>query len=544
MESMMVDLRCTRKRQQSTPSDVPRDWLPDEPGPFLGQLIEGETQPALINSLFRAPLFRRENTQQRDFLLHRVESSSAFTLTPISNIWVCGQTEPQGVCVPVPFPKVLRFQEMVLAWGISKTLTMDPISMKDVRSAVLSPYSLAHRKKLVAKCDELVERMGRCVKKPDKDEGKEYGKYVIRNKTLPLYFRPDSLLANISPEHVCAEESSLAAEYQLQKLGLTSFPSLEQVAAWLSRMHQLKLFKENRAKATMQSVSSNSRLVRFLVRDLVQLEKRIEKGQFIFNHLSLAPWNTTSTFFVTQVEPDNKGNMEIASANHDDVFRHVRVVSSTTKSAAAPPEVDLRKLTTKEALRILKQVFQVPRQEMDQLLLHGNKRWAIINRVRELSTSVTQVVGKDNNPLASFARGLTSSSTQQQQQQQQFISKCNKIWKCQKDRCLSMALLQTAVEEKKVDTPPVGDDEDRVLKYLQTQAAHKSELEELRSMFSSSNAAAPASPAAAAAPPQKVVRRSVRQVLDNGTEKITFQFLFGENDLKRASKHQKQRVKK
>jgi len=552
-------------------ADIQTDWYPNEPGPFLGQLKEDGQQAAMVNSLFRAPVFIHKLTTFSNFLL--IRDPDGFSMTPIPDILLCGQTEPQSIHVPVPFTNgVMRSQEMVLALGISRLLestvpsrtsapTSAPMTMKYIRETVLSPYTLRYRKRLVSKCNELIERIGLC-EDPTSNK-KDLRQYRLRGNSLRSHFRRKWLMANISPEQVCAEESSLAAEYRLRQVGITSYPSLDQISAWLSQKRKLRQFIEKRAitlckrAASAASASSSadkpaSILIKCLAHEIVQLDQSIATGRFILDQLQRAPWNITSTFFETHVEPDNKGVLAIDSGAKDK-FTFVRFKPDQQRHRQE--KYDLRAMTKGYALHVLKDYLEVPDSEIQHLLNNAptkrHVRASLIDKVCKIATISTNVLSSSgvmdaaSNPLAKFSRGEVSAAAGTSHC---YISKCNTIWKYQQKRLSSSDENDENKEKENAVVLETYDEKvEIVMQHLQQKAKEDTttyeykELKKLKKLLAPPPPAAAAA-AAAAAVPQQVVRRTVRQVSEDGTETVTFQFLFCEDVLKRVLRRQKQQL--
>lgn len=538
-------------------ADIQTDWYPNEPGPFLGQL-EKDGQEAMVNSLFRVPVFIHKSTTFSNFLL--IRDHNGFSMTPIPDILLCGQTEPQSIHVPVPFTNgVMRSQEMVLALGISRLLestvtsstsapTSAPMTMKYIRERVLSPYSLRYRKRLVSKCNELIERIGLPV--ADTSNKKDLRQYRLRGNSLRSHFRRKWLMANISPEQVCAEESSLAAEYRLRQVGITSYPSLDQISAWLSQKRKLRQFIEKRAitlckraASAASSSSSASVLIKCLAHEIVQLDQRIATGQFILDQLQRAPWNITSTFFETHVEPDNKGVLAIDSGAKDEF---TFVCFKPDQQHHRQEKIDYRSMTKCQALHVLRHCLEVPESEIQQVLNNADSkrhvRASLIYKVCKVATNSSNVLSSlgvmDSNPYAKFSRGKVSAAGTSHR----YISKCNTIWKCQQKRLSSSDENDENKENADVVVETYDKNIEIVMQHLQQRAKDTTKDTTTQRSTQRFQSRPPAAAAAAAVVPQKVVRRTVRQVSEDGTETVTFQFLFCEDVLKRVLRRQKQQL--
>ena len=86
----------------------------DPEAPFLGQIEPDgkEIQQAIVNNLFRAPIFRHQ-PHPTDFLLIRTKKGDkrlSYCVREIPYLFLCGQLEPQQA-VPRPMTKITTLQE-------------------------------------------------------------------------------------------------------------------------------------------------------------------------------------------------------------------------------------------------------------------------------------------------------------------------------------------------------------------------------------------------------------------------------------------------
>jgi hypothetical protein len=110
--------------------------------PFLGQIEPDgkELQQAIVNNLFRAPIFRH-NTHPTDFLLIRMKMSSkqlTYSVREIPYLYLCGQLEPQQV-VPRPMPKINPLQEKFYLLAAARYLqtNFEGVDFSELQKAVL-----------------------------------------------------------------------------------------------------------------------------------------------------------------------------------------------------------------------------------------------------------------------------------------------------------------------------------------------------------------------------------------------------------------------
>jgi hypothetical protein len=497
--------------------------------PFLFQLSSGETQFAIVNECFRAPLFRHETTF--DFFLRPSSSSSSSSsimdVIPISKIYLCGQTEPH---IPVPVPdkkRVMRNQEALMVWGI--LTVMDAKTMTEIRETVLSSYTLENCPSLIRKCNKWIRAIGQ--------QTTEDGRWT-RKENLDPCFDSENIRLKLSPAQICAETSSLTAARRLRDLGITENPSLDQISKWLSKMKCLRAFKKKRIvelKLQMQrSNCSADDLWEVFVGDILQLDQRIRIGEFVYTQLSRAPWNTTSTFLATQVECDHKRGLMRVDLGEDHEFTYVRDETLQSSSSA---KQDFRHVKKKVAIKLMEDVFDLPATEIDELQTSGK---ATVNqKLQELSTKSVEHCGSDNNPLARFARNAKIVSPHS------FLSKCNAIARRQRDK-----LTCGDIEGKCSNTVSAIVCQDEREKLLHSIAQDCSTTPQARNDlkdFVYALTTSPTSPPTEAAeqqPQEQVVRRTVRETFADGTERIVVQFLFGENEIKQAWKRQRQNQSK
>lgn len=500
----------------------------DGKSPFLFQLSTGETQFAMINECFRAPLFRRHESTF-DFLLHR-RHDGIIDVIPISNMYLCGQIEPH---IPVPVPdrkRVMRNQEALMVWGILTVMDDDDAkTMTEIRESVLSSYTLENCPSLNRKCNKWIRAIG---------QQTEDGRWT-RKENLDPCFDSESIRLKLSPAQICAETSSLTAARRLRDLGITENPSLDQISKWLSKMKCLRAFKKKRIvelKLQMQrsNCSAADDLWEVFVDDILQLDQRIRIGEFVYTQLSRAPWNTTSTFLATQVECDHKGGLMRVDLGEDHEFTFVR--DETMQSSPPAAKQDFRHVKKKDAIKLMVEVFDLPATEIDELEKSGK---ATVNRkLQELSTESVELFGIDNNPLAKLARNEKIVSPRS------FLSKCNAIARRQRDK-----LTSSDIEGKGSNavSPIVCQDEREKLLHsiaedCSTTPQERNDLQDFVYALTTS----PSSQPTEQQQPQEeqVVRRTVRETLPDGTERIVVQFLFGETEVKQAWKRQRQNQSK
>jgi hypothetical protein len=506
--------------------------------PFLFQVPSGETEVAIVNECYRAPLFQHNPTTSV-FLLH-----DDGRVIPIHKVYLCGQMEPH-IAVPVPDKKlIMRNQEAVLVWGILQV--MNGKTMEEIRKMVLSEYTLANGNTcgaLIRKCNKLIRTLGR---QTDED-----GRWT-RKEVLDPCFDPEYILSKLSPAQLCAEVSSLSAARRLRELGITENPPLSQISKWLSQMKRLREFKRKsivEMKLQMQrSKCSADDLWEEFVSDILHLDQRIRIGEFVYKELSRAPWNTTSTFLATQVECDRKVGLMLVDSGerHEFVFVLDQTSVAQHRQNRDQTSVDLhrqdfRHVKKKDAMEVLKTVFELPPDEIDALQCAGK---AIVNKkLQELSTESVELLGYDNNPLAKFARNEHVVSPRS------FLSKCNDIARCQKNIltattcCLCKEGSSSSAASAASSSATASADERAM--FLQSVSRDCSTTPQERNDFydfvHTLTSPPKKTPTAlpSGQPPRQVVLRMVIEFLPGGQERRSYEFLLDPVDLARVSKQQK-----
>ena len=687
-----------RKQTYEHDANIPRLQLgetkvlgPTDPSPFLGDIREGQTQPALANNLFRAPLFKHE-VPSTDFLLictHQGggaqhyghggahKSDVRFMVRPIPHTFLCGQMEPQVTeadkCVPRPLKasgsgvsRVLKTQNLMLALAIARYFTPENfrsqgVELEAVRQAILSDFSKdrmlsPHRDQLRQRFGDLVKIIAEqtAIRDPNHHHGM-INQFRPRDPYSEGYsdqYSPDEVVKLISPEDVCVDESSLAAEFRMREYGIYDALPLQDVERWLFRITALRAFKEDRAVQVKWMLDQEVRkhghlsepskrlstLFNCVFNELKALDKRIAVGQFIFRKLLTAPWNTTYTFYHAHANPDGLGRMTITHELGDpsargEGFAFVRLLqeksNKAVKKVVAPvgslhnTNRDLRKINDEDAIKLLVS-FGLEAGKMREL-----KRWDRIALIRGFATyAVTEGSGKQkpetNDLLMRYARGgaVDDNPVPVVENKQNFKEVCNEIWSRQ-SKALSCPVPPATDDDDdddddKLDALMTRDDSNskavaelisqKAILYgrrKSEEAVHaaqpagvsrdedKAEFLAMRSMFNPTAAAAAASSSASAsasagsAPkvrfegsqrgdatgtgagtgqgakigggeglgshaggaadgyypqpglrqyPQRIVRRKVRTVYEDGTEEVTIQFLLTEKDLLRVEK--------
>jgi Protein of unknown function (DUF3591) len=574
----------------------------DDESPFLGDMTEGEIQQAFSNNLFKAPIFRHE-PNPCDFLLIRLKMTNTlyFTVKEIPRIFVCGQMEPQKV-VFRPNKGMNKLQEKMFMLAAARYFNSKTDSsygdFKDIQRSILN-YSrrkrqiLGHglRKALSYIADEV----------DDAVEGKKY-----RSKDLQEY-APEVIQKTFHPEDVCLQESCNACELRLAELGIedVELTALEQ---WLVRMKNLKEFREDRLGMAMRLSLEQKRnskgatlekLVKVLKDDVRRLAERIRVGQFIFEKLASAPWNTTDAFVRSHVMKDGLGRMELQGtgdpSGRGEGFAFLRLirevaVSKKSNTPLVNTKSDLRRLTKEDAITLLVAIGESA-AKMREL-----PRWDRVLLIRERSTQMKNI--GVSSLLHKYARSDAASAVEGTQRS--FKERCQQIWKRQKE-ALSRASVVAASSSASAaatvtavgDDDAEDDDEDeeegeegefekviasrsqaasalaleeagKVKQKADAAAEEKKALSSMGSFFSTlgtvaggprihariagAEAAEAASSSSSAGNekddpfganwirPQKVVKRITRTVHEDGTEVIKVQFIVSDSEVQRVER--------
>ena len=407
----------------------------DDESPFLGDLAEGEIQQAFSNNLFKVPTFRHE-PNPCDFLLIRLKMTNTlyFTVKEIPRIFVCGQMEPQKV-VFRPNKGMNKLQEKMFMLAAARYFNSKTDSsygdFKDIQRSILN-YSRRKRqifgpglrKALSYVADEV----------DDAVEGKKY-----RSKDLQEY-APEVIQKTFHPEDVCLQESCNACELRLAELGIEDV-ELTLLEQWLVRMKNLKEFREDRLGMAMRLSLESKRtskgptlekLVKILKDDVRRLAERIRVGQFIFEKLASAPWNTTDAFVRSHILKDGLGRMELQGtgdpSGRGEGFAFLRLVRevAVSKKSNTPlvnTKSDLRRLTKEDAITLLVAIGESA-AKMREL-----PRWDRVLLIRERSTQMKNI--GVSSLLHKYARSDAASAVEGTQRS--FKERCQQIWKRQKE---------------------------------------------------------------------------------------------------------------
>ena len=361
----------------------------DDESPFLGRLAEGEIQQSFNNNLFRAPIFKH-SAHPTDFLLIRTKLSAQsmhYAMREIPQVFLAGQIEPQRT-VPRPVAGITQLQERFYLLATARYLQAKPdgADFSDLQRSLLkyclkesvAPHKVQHRtllRKVIKQVAEEIKDPVAGVKWYTKDFQSKAGTLSeMEIRDMEQRISPEELAKAFTPEDVCLQESTNAAEYRLFQQHVTDV-ELPKVEAWLSHMHRVKQAQMSRAEklnrlvtelqkriarvsSSGSSRSSNSRssvgevtsivltsndvpavqnlitslesTVKVLVQRIRRLDVNLSIGRLVFDRLVGAPWNTSAAFVRSYLERDGLGRMELRGigdpSGRGEGFAFVRIV--------------------------------------------------------------------------------------------------------------------------------------------------------------------------------------------------------------------------
>ena len=571
----------------TAPSDEPLDdatWdrkelSEKEPGPFLGPLHPGESQLGMVNSLFRVPVFRHDTRTDFLFLLVWNENEAQAQVIPVTTVWKCGQQEPQQFFVPFPqfvvpktkndenvtakkvTPKKNEFRlklskihQKVLALTIAQyfeQMTLaDRVSIETLKDDLLRPDDCQRFVSAVKHFVQLVDRIG--YKISSSDDNNATAMYRRRSASeSEAYFHVSALKKSLTPEELCIHRSSLEGFRRLSDMGLLgegldkTFMSIEKCFAWIETMKNLRKFKRNRAIYMKNYMDQHydktqvNKLLRYLALDMVALDKRLKLGNFIFRELIRAPWNSTSAFFATMIEPDGKP-MDLDFEQRYDAIRaiHYSFLRVASVPATVIDYIEYDTLSRREALLLLMEMKGKP---AGASCIHKTDQY-IKSEVRDFATKQFEI---GNQTWARYAKRGTSAP----QNTPAFVNTCRRIWEKQCIFYQSLRTFDGIMKEVHSNNPTAQDDDDdekaadKIMKdvILTTEFLQQNEQVQLQNENQLLNdfcryLAAPATARAVAAadvacPGEYAVRTTTRTVYD-GTEKVEIEFRVRATDLR------------
>ena len=132
---------------------------------------------------------------------------------------------------------------------------------------------------------------------------------------------------------------------------------LSLLESWLKRMQALKEYRRYRLSCATRLAAQHKRdetlgpsldrLIKILKDDIRRLSERVRVGQFIFENVAKAPWNTTEAFVRSHLLRDGLGRMELQGicdpSGRGEGYAFLRIVSEKqgAVSMARKPKVTI-----------------------------------------------------------------------------------------------------------------------------------------------------------------------------------------------------------
>lgn len=289
---------------------------PDDASPFIGNLSPEEIQPAIVNKLYRAPIFLQEpSARNRNvFLLSKItrsDNSLAFKILRIPSYFLVGQIEPLQV-VPRPLSKVkpiLPTEESFLQlalYRILKNRNKNPLDFAKLKEKLL-PYSFSCPS--FGLDDKTIRNI---FLKVGVEKQKEWS---LSDTCLD----ENDYIRSFTPEQVCILESYSRMTHYLKKYHIFNdydivkvkdvFEVAQQyVEVLMSQYNRFKQFRESPGMYN-RSKDKEARWENILFFHLRKMFITTRALELCFNRLCQAPWNTTEGFYGTFMEKDKKGMM-------------------------------------------------------------------------------------------------------------------------------------------------------------------------------------------------------------------------------------------
>jgi hypothetical protein len=551
-----------------------------EPGPFLGPLHPGESQLGMVNSLFRVPVFRHDTRTDFLFLLVWNENEAQAQVIPVTTVWKCGQQEPQQYFVPFPqfvvtktekntakkvTPKKNEFRlklskihQKVLALTIAQyfeQMTLaDRVNIETLKNDLLRPDDCQRFVSAVKHFVQLVDRIG--YKISSSDDNNATAMYRRRSASeSEAYFHVSALKKSLTPEELCLHRSSLEGFRRLSDMGLLgegldkTFMSIEKCFAWIETMKNLRKFKRNRAIYMKNYMDQHydktqvNKLLRYLALDMVALDKRLKLGNFIFRELIRAPWNSTSAFFATMIEPDGKP-MDLDFEQRYDAIHaiHYSFLRVASVPATVIDYIEYDTLSSREAFLLL---MEMKGGRGGASFMHKTDKYI----KREVKKFATEQFKIGNQTWARYAKRGTSAP----QNTPAFVNICRRMWEKQCSFNQSLRTFDGIMKDVHSKNPTEDDDDEKAAdkimndvilttEYLQQneQVQLQNERTLLNSYFrhlapatatAAGVAGAAGAAAAAVARPRVVVRKTTRTVTPDG-EKVEIEFCVTATDVR------------
>jgi len=438
---------------------------------FLGQLKPGQLQMCIKNQTYRAPLFPH-NTPSTDFLMvpflieNRRREKNLYELRPIPKIYLAGQMEPL-IKVSKPSNKITDDMSKIILLHILRILEQrEEVGSTCLSSEVQSRFMTA----LNTSRHPLNENQLRKLMRTVADE-RGAGEWILKD-SYEDYERSDDVAKDFNPETVCALESTLSADFILENLGIENL-DLSRLEAWLHRMQGLWNFKQKQihnAESMGRALSdSNERkkkineLVEILRKESLLIERKKNAGQYIFERLICAPWNTTDAFV------NHKDYMELIGPADPSgcgegycYFKRVKqgLQTGNKNQKRAGTENDLRKVTVPQAVKFLV-ALGVDKKQAEKM-----KRWDRIFLIRDIANK-QQNSGQIPEDLKKYVREdkIVLSAVDSGEGGESYKEICHNIWEKQIE-----ALSNQAIPQDSDDDESDSEDDDIDLARMEQEA--------------------------------------------------------------------------
>jgi len=433
------------------PEGVTEILHPKARGPFLGEILDGESVTGLITNMFVAPIFQ-QTVESTDFLmiLGRNAGASAAgrqdTLKVVlrempSSVFTVGQTEPR---TKVFAPSTQSEKVFVQNWNsyqIAKYLATADAKRQNVTLNALHSHFYSIEKGVLRTRIKAVANYD----KPN-------NLYTLKRLGEDGFVGVDRLgrSSPINPENVTSYRSMLSFLERLRDLGMEKIfngqhavTTVEMAFAYLAAQANTAKDLARKLKKHIETVKTKKgsplqlQFYENAASELDALSKTLNRkkvvAKFIYDEMQLSPWNLTGQF-IDGTHGKRDMMMLTGLGDPSGVGEGFSFLREETKArsggggasaANTGPKItgtddDLRKLTMKQMGNILK-TFGLKEKEIKPL-----KRWDRVHVIRDLSTK--QAADGAGDSLERFARGEKKKTKDQQADYKQRI---NVIWKRQ-----------------------------------------------------------------------------------------------------------------
>ena len=356
----------------------------DREFPLMGYLKPGEMQPAIVNSLFSAPLFRHK-APATDFLLVPIKTEDVstqrlhFELKPFPSVYLCGQQEPLQK-VMKPAKKENEFQFNLVSLRILRLL-----EKKEEHAILVSNFEIMSKFKTALTLprpflqNAVIRRVLKTVAEEKRDK-----EYQLRDSDD--YERADDISKRMSPEVICLYESGNSFDVYLERLGIDNIDMFK-LQVWLGKSTDLLSFRQKSLKRAIIALGDMNEshshytgmtsIIKAITKDIERLKAKIEVGRYIFEVLSKAPWNTTDAFvgYRDRLDLSPRAPPSGVGSGHVYLRRLKQPQTTTVKKTKAGTSADIRKLLKQEAVEFLvnagfkrKKAEAIPRWDRTRLI--------------------------------------------------------------------------------------------------------------------------------------------------------------------------------